>query len=547
MLVKNMNLKFGLETIFDNININIPDDTKTGIVGVNGSGKTTFFKVILNKQELDSGSITFFNKKRISYLPQIITDEIPDIDITVFEFLLEGRPIRKLSEQIEKLYIETTKVSDKEANKILGKIGKLQMELDYYEPYIAEEELLKLISNMKIDDKLLNQKLNTLSGGQKSKIAFIRLLYSKPDLILLDEPTNHLDYETRDFVIDYLKNYNGGVFIISHDIDFLNRIVDKILFLDKVTHKMELINGNYSQFLRIKKEKEELLTKTAEIQERERQKLVEIIERYRHGNEKKAKIAKDRMKKLERLEENMVVIEKKQKKANLKMTQERESTKHPLIITDLCFKYNKSDKRNLIYKLNFDIKRGEKFLIVGENGVGKSTLLKLIVGELIPDSGEIKFGDKTDIGYYAQEHDHLDLEKNIFESLNEFNLTDNEKIGYLGKFLFYGDDRYKKVKVLSPGERSRLALLILSLKKANFLILDEPTNHFDPDTQRIIAKNFKDFPGTLIIVSHNEDFVNDLGIERILVLPEGNIHYYDKDIVKKYHELYDLSMKKKTN
>lgn len=547
MLVKNMNLKFGLETIFDNININIPDDTKTGIVGVNGSGKTTFFKVILNKQELDSGNITFFNKKRISYLPQIITDEIPDIDITVFEFLLEGRPIKKLSDQIEKLYIETTQVSEKEANKLLDKIGKLQMELDYYEPYTAEEELLKLISNMKIDDKLLNQKLNTLSGGQKSKIAFIRLLYSKPDLILLDEPTNHLDYETRDFVIDYLKNYNGGVFIISHDIDFLNRIVDKILYLDKVTHKMELINGNYSQFLRIKKEKEELLTKTAEIQERERQKLVEIIERYRHGNEKKARIAKDRMKKLEKLEENMVVIEKKQKKTNLKITQERESTKHPLIITDLCFKYNKSDKRNLIYKLNFDIKRGEKFLIVGENGVGKSTLLKLIVGELTPDSGEIRFGDKTDIGYYAQEHDHLDLEKNIFESLDEFDLTDNEKIGYLGRFLFYGDDRYKKVKVLSPGERSRLALLILSLKKANFLILDEPTNHFDPDTQKIIAKNFKDFPGTLIIVSHNEEFVNDLGIERILVLPEGNIHYYDKNIVKKYHELYDLSMKKKTS
>ena len=521
MLVKNMNLKFGLETIFDNININIPDDTKTGIVGVNGSGKTTFFKVILNKQELDSGNVTFFNKKRISYLPQIIT--------------------------IEKLYIETTQVSEKEANKLLDKIGKLQMELDYYEPYTAEEELLKLISNMKIDDKLLNQKLNTLSGGQKSKIAFIRLLYSKPDLILLDEPTNHLDYETRDFVIDYLKNYNGGVFIISHDIDFLNRIVDKILYLDKVTHKMELINGNYSQFLRIKKEREELLTKTAEIQERERQKLVEIIERYRHGNEKKAKIAKDRMKKLEKLEENMVVIEKKQKKTNLKITQERESTKHPLIITDLCFKYNKSDKRNLIYKLNFDIKRGEKFLIVGENGVGKSTLLKLIVGELTPDSGEIRFGDKTDIGYYAQEHDHLDLEKNIFESLDEFDLTDNEKIGYLGRFLFYGDDRYKKVKVLSPGERSRLALLILSLKKANFLILDEPTNHFDPDTQKIIAKNFKDFPGTLIIVSHNEEFVNDLGIERILVLPEGNIHYYDKNIVKKYHELYDLSMKKKTS
>ena len=545
MVIKDMNLSFGIQEIFKDVNINIPDNKKVGIVGVNGSGKTTLFKSILGLQEIDSGSISFFNKPRISWLPQVITDEIPSLEISVFDYLLEGRPILKLQNEIERLYVKTTELSsEKEVNRILDKINKLQTELDYWEPYEAEEILLKLISNMKIDDNLLERSLNTLSGGQKSKVAFVRLLYSKPDLILLDEPTNHLDKDTKDFIINYLKNYAGGVFIISHDIDFLNKIVDKILYLDKVHHNMELFDGNYDQFQRILKEREIRLEKEAILQDKERKRLQGIIDKYLHGNEKKAKIAKDRQKKLAKLEENAVVVEKKSKTANVVLHQGRESTKHPLMIKDVSFKYDKSAKRNILYKINFDIPRGEKFLIVGENGVGKSTLLKLIVGELIPDLGEIVIGDKTDIGYYAQEHEQIDLDKNLLDNLNDFDLTENEKRGFLGKFLFFGDDLFKKAKVLSPGERARLALLKLTLMKANLLILDEPTNHLDPDTQRVIASNLKTFPGTIILVSHNEEFVDNLGVERTLVLPDGRIDYYDKDVVIKYHMLNEKKKKK---
>ena len=545
MVIKNMNLSFGIQEIFKDVNINIPDNKKVGIVGVNGSGKTTLFKSILGLQEIDSGSISFFNKPRISWLPQVITDEIPSLEISVFDYLLEGRPILKLQNEIERLYVKTTEVSsEKEVNRILDKINKLQTELDYWEPYEAEEILLKLISNMKIDDNLLERSLNTLSGGQKSKVAFVRLLYSKPDLILLDEPTNHLDKDTKDFIINYLKNYAGGVFIISHDIDFLNKIVDKILYLDKVHHNMELFDGNYDQFQRILKEREIRLEKEAILQDKERKRLQGIIDKYLHGNEKKAKIAKDRQKKLAKLEENAVIVEKKSKTANVILHQGRESTKHPLMIKDVSFKYDKSAKRNILYKINFDIPRGEKFLIVGENGVGKSTLLKLIVGELTPDLGEIVIGDKTDIGYYAQEHEQIDLDKNLLDNLNDFDLTENEKRGFLGRFLFFGDDLFKKAKVLSPGERARLALLKLTLMKANLLILDEPTNHLDPDTQRVIASNLKTFPGTIILVSHNEEFVDNLGVERTLVLPEGRIDYYDKDVVIKYHMLNEKKKKK---
>ncbi len=536
MNIKNLSLSFGLETIFDHITIQLPERKKIGIVGPNGAGKTTFFKLLLKQIEPDQGTITFFQKTRISWLPQVITDEIPETEMSVFDYLLTGRPIQKLENQITKLYEEMADTQDEKEIK-LKKVEKLQSELEYFEPYQAEEELLKLISGMNMEDILLDLPLSKLSGGQKSKVAFIRLLYSKPEMILLDEPTNHLDLSTKEFIINYLKNYNGSVLIISHDISFLNQVVSHILYLDKRTHSMELFLGNYSQFEKIKKERVMRLEKIALKQQKEREHLQKIIDKYIHGNEKKANIAKDRQKKLARLEENAVVIEKRQKTASINLHQGRESTSFPLKIENMNFKYDKSAKRNLLYKINLEIPRGERFLIVGENGVGKSTLLKLIVGILTPDSGNIILGPKTDIGYYAQEHELLNLDKNLIENLQEFNLTEKEARGILGKFLFEGDELYKKASVLSPGERSRLSLAKLTLQKANLLILDEPTNHLDPETQKIIAKNLKTFKGTIILVSHNPEFVDFLGVERTLILPEGRLDYYRKELVQKYYNL----------
>ena len=367
-------------------------------------------------------------------------------------------------------------------------------------------------------------------------MAFAKLLYSKPDFILLDEPTNHLDEKTKNYVMNYLNKYDGTIYVISHDVAFLNAVTTKTLFIDKRHHTMELFDGNYQKSERIKKERAERQLKEYEIQEKERKKLEEIIARYIHGNEKKAKIAKDREKKLARLLENEIVIEKKEKTAHLDLKANRESTLFPIKLENVSFKYDKAAKRNLLYKISFEIPRGERFLIVGENGVGKSTLLKLIVGELIPDQGNVIIGPKTDIAYYAQEHEHLDLNKNIAENLSDYNLSDRELFGILGKFLFTKDERFKKVKTLSPGERARLALAKLTLKKANVLILDEPTNHLDPETQKIIADNIKSFAGTILLVSHNADFVDQLSINRTLILPEGRCAYYDKETVKYYEK-----------
>lgn len=536
MIIKDLSMSFGLQEIFNNVSLHIKDDEKIGIIGVNGAGKSTFFKLILGKIQPDSGKIVFKPGTRIGFLPQVINDEIPSMDVSVFDFLMDGRPIRQLEEELNKTYEEAaTATDDKRIDYLMRQIAKIQSKLDYYEVYTAENILLKIIDGMNISNDLLDMKLKDLSGGQKSKIAFARLLYSNPEVMLLDEPTNHLDIDTKDYIIDYLKNYNGMIMVISHDIEFLDAVTTQTLYVDKASHSMELYPGNYEKYLKIRAEKQLTKERLFEKQQMEEEKLKRIIAKYQHGTEKQTRVAKDRMKKLEKLEKNKVTLEKKAKTTNFKISINYPSGVIPLKVENLNFGYN--DDHTLINNLTFDLERGEKFLIVGENGIGKSTLLKLIVGLLTPNSGEIMLNNKTSIGYYAQEHEGLDNEKSIIDSFDGTDLNLGQLRAFLGNFLFYENDVFKKIKYLSPGERSRVALAKLALTGANLLILDEPTNHLDPQTQKIIADTFKNYDGTMLVVSHNPEFVDNLGVERMLMLPSGEIKYYDKKTVLYYQQL----------
>ena len=546
MNIKNLSMSFGIQEIFDDITLHINETEKVGIIGMNGAGKSTFFNLIMGKLEPDKGSISFKSGTRIGFLPQVISDEIPNMEISVFDFLMDGRPIKKLENELADLYTKASiETDEKKLKYIMKQIGKVQAKLEYYDVYSADAILLKIITGMNIDSDLLDMKLCNLSGGQKSKIAFARLLYSKPEVLLLDEPTNHLDNDTKDYIINYLKSYNGMILVISHDIDFLDQVTTQTLYVDKMKHTMELFPGNYEKYMKIRNERQKTLERLAEKQEVEEEKLKRIIAKYIGGNEKKARIAKDRQKKLARLEEQKVVLNKSAKTARFKMKINHPSGVCPLKCEDLKFGYK--EDHILMENLTFDLSRGEKFLIVGENGVGKSTLLKLIVGLLKPLSGEILVNQKCEIGYYAQEHELLNNDKTILENIEEFGLSKNEMRSFLGNFLFSGEEVYKRVGVLSPGERSRVALAKLALTGANFLILDEPTNHLDPQTQEIIAKTFKDYEGTMLVVSHNVEFVDNLGVERMLMLPSGQIRYYDKNTVMYYQELNDQSKYKKNS
>lgn len=532
---KNMYLSFGSEIIYDNAEFSIEDKDKVGVIGVNGAGKTTLFKIILNEERLDGGKLTIHNKK-IGYLPQEISFE--DKKMNVLDYLYNARPIEKLEKELNHIYEKLLTVEKSEQTKLLRRAEQLQNELDTLHQYTAEDELLSLIENMKIESELLEMQVGDLSGGQKSKVAFAKLLFSNSDILLLDEPTNHLDKKTKDFVTDYLKNYQGMVLVISHDIAFLNEVITKTMFINKVTHKIKVYKGNYTEFKRLYAN--EMIEKELRLkqQEREIQKLEEVVKKAEQAsatNHKLKKMGQSRKKMLEKKKAELETREETYKTVKMQVNPLEKSGKIPLEINNLTFHY--PNKKELYHNLSFQMARGEKFLIVGENGVGKSTLLKLIMKQLTPIQGEITYGYHANIAYYAQELEILEEEKNILENIENPNYNDQELRTFLGNFLFSKDDVFKKIKVLSPGEKARVALCKILIQRTNIIILDEPTNHFDPQTQAIIGENFKNYTGTLIMVSHNPSFVEQIGVTRMLILPEGKIVEYKKELLQYYYYL----------
>ena len=536
MQFKDLTMSFGIQTVFANVNLNLPENERIGIVGVNGAGKTTLFKLIMGLEYPDSGKIIVKNGYIIDWLPQVLSDDVDTMDITVLEYLMQGRPIERLNNELQSYYDALANPNCNQTE-LFHKIEKTQKQLDYWDSYNAENILFKIIDGVKISDDMLLKELKELSGGQKSKVAFARLLYSNPEIILLDEPTNHLDEDSKNYIINYLKNYKGTVLVISHDTEFLDQVTTKTLFIDKRTKSFNFYDGNYSKFLKVQTEREKNLLRQAEIQQQEEDKLRDIINKYATSSGKRKRMAQDREKKLEKLLEHKIEVINPNKKVNFNVKVNRESNTIPLEIKNLCFKYDKTSENDIIHNLSFKLDKGEKFLVVGENGIGKSTLLKLIVGILEPDFGSVELGNKTDLGYYAQELELLDNAKTILENLRNSNYNERQIRSILARFLFYGDDVYKNVGILSPGEKSRVALAKLSISGANLLLLDEPTNHLDPDTQNLIAEVFKNYAGTMVVVSHNPEFVDNLGIERTLILPTGEISYYNREIVEHYKVL----------
>lgn len=532
---KNMNLAFGLEEIYEDAEFQIGDLDKVGIVGVNGAGKTTLFRLLLGELELDNGSLTSGNA-RIGYLPQEIVLE--DEDITVWDFLFEGRPIKKYEQELEEIYKKLETAVNAEQEALLARMGTLQERLEYFDVYEAETILLELADKMSIDAELYHRPMRELSGGQKSKMAFARLLYSKPEILLLDEPTNHLDVSTKDFVIKYLKNYRGSVLIISHDIDFLNRIINKIMYINKATHKISVYDGDYYIYKKKYAEEQRIREMAIVKQEKEIKELSDFVQKAKQASQTNHHLKRMGQERALRLDKKRGELQKRNrlyKRVKMDIRPKREGAQVPLEVENITFHY--SGYPTLYQNLSFQINGRERFLVVGENGVGKSTLLKLMMGILSPDEGCIRFNQKTDIAYYAQELEQLDENKTVIDNVESEGYTPWQIRAVLSNFLFYDDDVNKKVSVLSPGEKARVALCKILLQKANLLILDEPTNHLDPETQKIIGGNFNLFEGTIIAVSHNPSFVEQIGISRMLILPSGRIEPYSRELLEYYYEI----------
>ncbi len=541
MKAENLELAFGTEIIYDKASFLLETNDKVGVVGVNGAGKSTLFKVILGREKLDDGEL-ILPSLRIGYLPQEIAISEEERNKTVWDYLNSARPYDSLQSELNLEYEKLAKYPT--SKKILDRISSLQEEIDSLDIANADYELLKIIEKMHLSE-LLDRTMSELSGGQKSKVAFAHVLFQNAGLLLLDEPTNHLDVETKEFVSNYLRNYPGMVLVISHDASFLDVVTEKTLFLDKTTHKTRVYKGNYSAFRRIYAEEKAAKEQRISNEEKEINRIREFIERARNAKRSNTALIKQghvREKMLDRKLENLEIRDIEYKKVDLNISPRQLSGKTPLEVQNLTFAYENATP--LYERLSFSLTRGEKFLVVGENGVGKSTLLKLIVGELTPLDGSIIFSKNTEISYYAQELEILDERRSVIENVENYDYTETELRSALSNFLFEGETIKKPVSVLSPGEKARVALCKILLKRANLIILDEPTNHFDPETQKIIGENFKYFPGTLIMVSHNPAFVEEIGISRMLILPSKDspsrlplIKNYSHELLEYYYYL----------
>ena len=537
MKAEHLSLSFGSRQIYNDCGFILEPRDKVGVVGVNGAGKSTLFKVILGIEKLDEGEIEL-PALRIGFLPQEIRiDKIHD-ETTVWDYISAARPVDELQAKIGEEYEKLAKYPESKA--IMDRIMRIQDDIDNCDLANMDFELLKIIEKMGLQG-IVDKKMAELSGGQKTKVAFARVLFENAGLLLLDEPTNHLDVSTRQFVANYLRNYRGMVLVISHDADFLDTVCNKTLFLNKITHKTKVYRGNYSEFRKQRANELAEQEKRISEQEREIKRMEEFVMRTKAAKRSNTAFIRQgqvREKQLEKKYEQLEVREEVYQKVEMNTSTSKQSGKTPIEVQNLSFAYPGGPL--LHDKLSFSLTRGEKFLIVGENGAGKSTLLKLIVGQLQPNSGSVIMSQNTTVAYYAQEFEILNEKETIMDNVKSYDFTETETRSMLANFLFHDDEVFKRVSVLSPGEKARVALCKILMKKANLIILDEPTNHFDPETQKIIGENFHDYDGTIIMVSHNPSFVEQIGITRMLILPSREEKEPKQALIKNYsRELLD--------
>ena len=523
----NISKSFGSNEIIKDANFLVNEHEKVAIVGVNGAGKTTLLKILTGEERADSGNVILAKDAKLGYLRQInnvdSTLSIIDELYTVIEHILNmEKRMLEMQEQMQHL-------SGEELEALYSSYTALTHSYELMDGYAAKSKVIGILKGLGFDENDFERKINTLSGGQKTRVFLAKLLLEEPDIILLDEPTNHLDLRSIEWLESYLLNYKGAVIIVSHDRYFLDKIVSKVIDIENA--EVQMYSGNYSDFSAKKQmlldaKMKEYLNQQQEIKHQEA-----VITKLKQFNrEKSIKRAESRQKQLEkidRVEAPVTHIE------NMKLSLDisKESGKDVLTIHDLSKSF---DEKHLFSNINFEIKRGERVAIIGYNGTGKTTLLKIINGLLSPDTGEVIYGSNVSIAYYNQEHQVLHMDKTLFDEISdtypEMNNTQIRNI--LAAFLFTGEDVFKKIGDLSGGERGRVSLVKLMLSKANFLLLDEPTNHLDILSKDVLESALNSFPGTICYVSHDRYFINktatrilDLTGNRLLNYI-GNYDYY---------------------
>ena len=529
---QNISKAFNEVPVLKEVSFHLEDYDKAAIVGLNGAGKTTLLRIIVGEMAPDHGLVTLSKDKTIGYLAQ---DQAVSSQNTIYEELLTAKSdVIEMESRIRSLELSMKQASGRELEELMETYTRLTHSFELANGYAYQSEVTGILKGLGFMEDEFSKKISTLSGGQKTRVALGKLLLQKPDLIILDEPTNHLDLNSIAWLETYLLNYKGAVLIVSHDRYFLDRIAGKIIEIDQT--KATTFLGNYSDYA-VKKEQLRSAALNAYLkQQQEIKHQEEVIEKLRSFNrEKSIKRAESREKALNKMD---VLDKPTQARSDIHITLTPRCTSgnDVLHIEDL----SKSFGEHLLFKhLSMDLKRGEHVAIIGDNGTGKTTILKIINGLLPADTGTLTLGTNVHIGYYDQEHHVLHTEKTLFDEISDsYPYLDNTEIrSTLAAFLFTGEDVFKRIKDLSGGERGRVSLAKLMLSESNFLILDEPTNHLDITSKEILEDAINAYEGTVLYVSHDRYFINRTA-SRILELSEGALTGYLGN--------YDYYLEKKT-
>ncbi len=508
--------RFGGNTIFSNISFSVPDNARIGLVGPNGAGKTTLLKIMTGQQEPTSGQFTINKGLKVGYIAQEnALDEdktIWDEMLTVFDNLIEkNKRITKMQEQI---------AEHPEDEDLLKRYDQLAYDFEQEGGFTYQAEIKSILNGFNFKENTWQKVIGTLSGGEKTRLAFVKLLLQKPPVLLLDEPTNYLDLDTLDWLEAFLKNYQGAIITVSHDQYFLDHLANQIFELN--FGKLTTFKGNYSQYVK----ERELMDSQQEAAYEKQQEKIKKEEEFIQKNLVRAsttKRAQSRRKVLDKMER--IKPPKHKQKVRINFTSDRPSGKEVLIAKDLTIGY---PDKTMVSDIDFQVNKNDRVAIIGPNGIGKSTLLKTIMKKLEPKDGSIKYGASLDIGYYDQELQSLDPSKTVLDTIWDRHKTMPEKDvrSILASFLFTAEDIDKTVGQLSGGQKARLTLTVLSLEKDNFLLMDEPTNHLDIEAKEVLEQALDNYDGTLLFVSHDRYFINELA-NKIISVRDGHAKIYN--------------------